>query len=112
MNTYKVQMYINGTENDAIFLRKSLAQTTYDEYELGSVFGVSVELESPPEEICGVENDTAVPEDETIIQQIFDVVESALTLAGFEVMDDDRYSFIIRHGASDTDYEIKVNELG
>jgi len=51
MNTYKVKMYVNGTEDDAISLRKSLAQSVYDEYELGSVFGVSVELDVPPENL-------------------------------------------------------------
>ena len=101
MNIYKVLMYVKCTEDDAISLRKNLAQITYDEFELGSVFGVSVDLDTPPEEIP----------DRAIIQQIFDVTESALTLAGFKVMDGDRYSFIIRHGASDTDYEIKVNAL-
>jgi len=55
--------------------------------------------------------DRIKPEDETITQHIFDVTETALTLAGFEVMDGDRYSFIVRHGSSDTDYEIKINEL-
>lgn len=50
-NTYKVQMYVKGTEEDAISLRKSLAQSVYDEFELGSVFGVSVERNDPPEDI-------------------------------------------------------------
>ena len=48
MNTYKVQMYIRGSEDDAASLRKHLAQTVYDEFELGSVFGVEIELDSPP----------------------------------------------------------------
>ena len=51
MNTYKVQMYINGSEDDAASLRKCLAQAVYDEFELGSVFGVKVELDDPPPDI-------------------------------------------------------------
>jgi hypothetical protein len=42
---------------------------------------------------------------------IFAVIEHALALAGFKVMDGDGYSVIIRHPASDSDYEIKVTEL-
>lgn len=51
MNTYKISIYVKGTEDDAVALRKSLAQSVYDEFELGSVFGVDVVLEEPPEEI-------------------------------------------------------------
>ncbi len=50
-STYKVQMYVQGTEEDAIGLRKDLAQTVYDEFELGSVFGVTIDLDFPPEDI-------------------------------------------------------------
>ena len=55
--------------------------------------------------------DPIIPKDDEVTQQIFAIAESALTLAGFEVLDGDRNSFIIRHGASDTDFEIKLNEL-
>lgn len=48
-NIYKVDMYVKGTDDDAISLRKSLAQTIYDEFELGSVFGVTVTLDNCPE---------------------------------------------------------------
>lgn len=51
MNTYKISIYVKGTEDDAVALRKSLAQSVYDEFELGSVFGVDVVLEEPPEGI-------------------------------------------------------------
>lgn len=47
MDTYRVRMYVKGTEDDAIALRKSLAQTVYDEFELGSVYGVRVEIDNP-----------------------------------------------------------------
>jgi hypothetical protein len=42
---------------------------------------------------------------------IFDVIDSALALAGYKIMDGNRDSVIIRHCASDTDYEIKINEM-
>jgi len=42
-------MYVKGTEAHAVSLRKHLAQSTYDEFELGSVFGVTVALENIPE---------------------------------------------------------------
>jgi hypothetical protein len=51
MSTYKVEMYVNGTEDDAIELRKNLNQTVYDEFELGSVFGLNVHTAIPPENI-------------------------------------------------------------
>ena len=51
MNTYKIQMYVKGTEENADSLRNELTQIVYDEFELGSVFGVSVELEDPPENL-------------------------------------------------------------
>ena len=43
--------------------------------------------------------------------RIFDVMESALALAGYEIMDGDRDSVIIRHCTSDSDFEIKVDEI-
>ena len=51
IKTYKVQMYIKGTEKDARSLRKDLSLIVYDEFQVNSVFGVSVELENPPENI-------------------------------------------------------------
>lgn len=69
MNTYKVQMYVKGTEEDAASLRKHLAQSVYDEFELGSVFGVRITLEEPPEAVsdrvmalCMVELETGLTE--------------------------------------------------
>ena len=69
MNTYKVEMYIKGSEEDAVSLRKSLAQTVYDEFELGSVFGVTVRLDEPAEDaysnvmaLCIVSPDTRLCE--------------------------------------------------
>ena len=51
MKTYKVQMYISGSEEDAIALRKELAQIVHDEFQLGPVFGVTVDLDDPPADI-------------------------------------------------------------
>jgi len=51
MNYYKVQMYVKCTEEKAASLRQELAQTIYDEFELDSVFGVDVDMETPPETI-------------------------------------------------------------
>lgn len=42
---------------------------------------------------------------------LMDTIESSVTLAGYEVLDGDRDSFIVRHGKSDADYEIKVTEM-
>ena len=52
MNTYKISMYVKGTEDDAISLRKYLAQATRDEFELNAVFGVAVDMDNPPENLC------------------------------------------------------------
>lgn len=42
---------------------------------------------------------------------IFEVIETALARAGYKIMDGDSNSIIIRHANSDSDYEIKVNEI-
>jgi hypothetical protein len=42
---------------------------------------------------------------------IFSVIEAALARVGYKVMDGDADSVIIRHPASDQDYEIRVTEL-
>ena len=42
---------------------------------------------------------------------IFTVIESALALAGYKVLDGDGDSIIIRHPNSDSDYKIKVEEI-
>lgn len=46
MNVYSIQMYVEGTEENARSLRKSLAQSVRDEFDLRSVFGVKVNLDS------------------------------------------------------------------
>lgn len=51
INVYKVQMYVEGTENDAQALRKSLSQSVYEDFEMtegNAVFGVTVELDNLP----------------------------------------------------------------
>lgn len=62
-----------------------------------------VQSESDNTPAAGERSDTAT--------DIFDTIESSLTLAGYEVMDGGRDWLIIRHSKSDTDFEIKVNEL-
>lgn len=42
---------------------------------------------------------------------ILDVIESGIALSGYKIMDGDRDSIIIRHCESDTDFEIKVDEI-
>jgi hypothetical protein len=43
-------------------------------------------------------------------EHIFEVIESALALAGFKILDGDKECVIIRHCESDTDYKITVEE--
>ena len=42
---------------------------------------------------------------------ILEVIDHALPLAGYKVMDGDHGSVVIRHSDSDTDYEIRVVQL-
>ena len=43
---------------------------------------------------------------------IFEVIEAALSRAGYVILDgEDKDSIIIRHKNSDSDYEIKVSEI-
>ena len=51
MDFYKIQMYVKCTEEKADSLREELAQTIYDEFELGSVFGLDIEMKTPPEDV-------------------------------------------------------------
>lgn len=44
------------------------------------------------------------------VENILDVIESALSRAGYRVMDGDHSSVIIRHSPSDSDYSVSVNE--
>jgi hypothetical protein len=50
MNIYRFAGYAEGNEEDAISLRKSLAQSVSSEFELKRVFGVSVELDEPSDD--------------------------------------------------------------
>ncbi|MBQ9954764.1 MAG: hypothetical protein IJO87_04975 [Eggerthellaceae bacterium] len=43
--------------------------------------------------------------------EIFEIIESALALAGYKVLDGDNDTVIVRHATGDTDYEIKVSEI-
>lgn len=45
------------------------------------------------------------------MSDVFEVIEAALTKAGYKIMDGDETSIIIRHSNSDTDYEIRLTEL-
>ena len=49
MSIYKVEMYIQGTQEDMTALYTHLAQTVYDEFELGAVFRVKIELDEDDE---------------------------------------------------------------
>ena len=51
MSIYRLEGYAEGTEDDAIALRKSLAQSISDNFELKRVFGVSVELDEPQDNL-------------------------------------------------------------
>ena len=42
--------------------------------------------------------------------KILGIIENALALAGYKILDGDRECLIIRHSASDTDYKITVEE--
>ena len=46
-----------------------------------------------------------------VIAHIMEVLDRAMPLAGYKVMDGDGDSVIIRHSESDTDFEIKVSTL-
>ena len=41
---------------------------------------------------------------------IFEVIECALAKAGYEIMDGDTKSIIVRHANSDSDYRITVEQ--
>jgi hypothetical protein len=42
---YKVEFYFEGTEDDTHALRRSLAQSVADEFDINRVFGVAVCLD-------------------------------------------------------------------
>jgi len=44
-------------------------------------------------------------------EKIFEVIDHALDLAGFDILDGDRDSVIVRDAGNDLDFEIKVEEL-
>jgi hypothetical protein len=46
-----------------------------------------------------------------IALNLSDIIESSITLGGFEVLEGGRGFLIARHGESDTDFEIKMEEL-
>jgi hypothetical protein len=41
-NVYKVEFYFEGSEDDAQALRRSLAQSVADDFEISRVFGVLI----------------------------------------------------------------------
>ena len=45
------------------------------------------------------------------IEHVLNVIDSALALAGFKIMDGDHESIIIRDCENDIDYEIKIEEI-
>ena len=42
---------------------------------------------------------------------IFDIIEESLTRAGYQVLDGDRNSIILRHPNSDNEYIVNVKEM-
>jgi len=44
-NVYKVELYFDGKEDDANSLRRNLAQSISDDFELCRVYGVTVTLD-------------------------------------------------------------------
>jgi hypothetical protein len=52
-NVYKVEFYFDGKEDDADTLRRHLAQSISDDFELCRVYGVTVTLD---EDSTGSEN--------------------------------------------------------
>jgi len=59
--------------------------------------------------VYGVDKFEIVPDNEPA--EIFDVIESALALAGYEVLDGGRDTFFVRHALTDTDFQITVTEI-
>ena len=58
------------------------------------------------------QTETAIPSvKDDIKAHIFDVIDSSLAIAGYKIMDGDSNNVCIRHCASDTDFEIKVDQL-
>ena len=50
-------------------------------------------------------------ERETAIGRIFALIEPVLACAGYRIMDGDHDTLIIRNNETDTDYEIRVEEI-
>jgi hypothetical protein len=48
---------------------------------------------------------------EDLFGDIMEIIDSALALAGYKIIDGDRNSLILRHSREDTDFEIKIQEL-
>lgn len=46
-----------------------------------------------------------------MVQDIFDIIETALEESGYTIMDGDGDSVLIRNKAENKDYEIKISEL-
>lgn len=63
------------------------------------------------EEAAGANPNTVDLDVAKMVERIFSFIDSAVALAGFKVLDGDRNSVIIRHCESDTDFEIKVEEI-
>ena len=57
----------------------------------------------------GVDKFEIVPDNEPA--ELFDVIEFALALAGYEVLDGDKDAFFIRHAPTDKDFPITLREI-
>ena len=45
------------------------------------------------------------------MDEIFNIIDSALALAGYKILDGDRESVFVRDSKTDTDYEIRLIEV-
>jgi hypothetical protein len=85
------------------------AGTVFCSWENGSSLGLAYGVDKF--EIVPEDDANADVIDDTKYDAIFDVIESALALAGYEVLDGDRDTLFVRHGQTDTDYQIMVTEI-
>jgi hypothetical protein len=77
------------------------AGTIFCRWENGSSLGL----------VYSVDKFEIVPENELPITVVFDVIESALALASYKILDGDGDTVIVRYAPTDTDYKITVTEI-
>jgi len=65
-----------------------------------------LEFTGRADHVTGQENDRV-----GTVQHIFNVIDNALAMAGYKILDGDRDSVIIRYSRLDADFEIKISEI-